>query len=330
MHPRAVDFAFHVLEDSQVVLEFRHTHAVVVIFLLEELQRLLFRGIRIGEQRKFYNHGIVNERRRDGIRNRAHFGIALLHHHHLHHLRKFVLLAGGLVRTPEQVDQRRILAQIHEQVHLAAQQRLDVVSLREQQVVNAHQFLLVLHGLEEEAVIVQELHVLIFRGIQGEHKVLARRIGDARLQVEVRHRLELRDSLFALEGIRLLRDGERDGIRPDRKHLLRHLERKVAVARVIAPRKHPHGIGLVLEPAQFHVHRLYKGGMRRIEVSRGHAQVFALRLFRSLCRSSVYVLFRRRRTARHEHSAKESTKRGIQPHRNQSATIKSILVSGFR
>ena len=49
VHPRAVDFAFHVLEDSQVVLEFRHTHAVVVIFLLEELQRLLFRGIRIGE-----------------------------------------------------------------------------------------------------------------------------------------------------------------------------------------------------------------------------------------------------------------------------------------
>ena len=290
-----------------MVLEFRHTHAVGIILLLEELEGFLLRGIRIGKQCKFYDHRVVIERRRDGIGNRARLGIALLHHQHLHHPRELFLLAGRIVRTREELHQGRILALFHEQVHLAREKRLDVVRLREQNVVHAHEFLLVLDGLEEQAVVVQHLHVLVFRGIQREREVLARRIGDTFLQVNLRHRLVLSDSLLALQLVRLLRDIGRDGVRPHRKHLLGNLERKVTAARVVAPGQHPHGIRLVREPAHLQVHRLDKGGVRSVEVSRVYLAVGIL-IVRRLCggrsRSGFSVLLGGCGTARHECSAK--------------------------
>ena len=198
MHLRAVDLVQHVLVQSQVVDKFRSAYTVVVVLLLEECEHILFRGARVCQQCKLDNLTVVIERRCNGIGNRTGLGKAFLHHQHLHHLRELFLLARGIVRTPEQVDQRGIPAEFHEQVHLARKQRLYIVCLREQHVVHAHEFLLVLHRLEEQAVVVQHLHVLVLRGIEREHKVLACGIGDTFLQVDMRHNLVLRDRLLAL------------------------------------------------------------------------------------------------------------------------------------
>ena len=190
----------------------------------------------------------------------------------LHHLRKQFLVARRVVCLTEQFHDGGILPLFQKQVHLAREQRLDVIRLRQKRIVNLHQFLLVLHGLEEQAVIVKQRHVLIMRRVERGLEILAGGIGDAFPHVKLREQLQLTGENGALVVRRLSRNGERRGIVTVGKESRGHRESEIAATGVGFVGTLPKDFGQLLFATKFHLLRADKRFMSHVQIL-GHVHL---------------------------------------------------------
>ena len=163
MHPGTVLFTVHELVHSQVIKQFRHAHAILMVLLLQEGKDLGLVRIHESQERNVDDDAVAFRRRSDRVGDGTSLGIALLSHQRVDHRGELALVAGGIVGLLEKFHQRRILLQFHKKCNLPIKERLDVMRFRQQDVVDTDKFLLVLDRLQEKAIIVQERHVLVFR-----------------------------------------------------------------------------------------------------------------------------------------------------------------------
>ena len=251
---------------AQEVRKHRRTHLVHIILFLEHRVGGIAALFGKGTHQK-HDHGFIfRSRFRKGIHHRIHFFQALLEHEPLHHLQKHLLVAGRLVAFFKKFNDCGILALVQKQLELALEKRRHVIHLGQEQVVDADQFLGVLHRFQEQAVIVQQRHVLVTGSIQGGIKILAGRIGAAILHIQMGKHSQLACRRATFQFMCSLGLNQRQGIRALGHHDFGKLESQVAAVRVRFRSMLPEHIGQSPFPAQFHFLGTDKGFMGSVHI----------------------------------------------------------------
>ena len=162
----------------------------------------------------------------------------------------------------------RILPLIQKQLELALEKRGHVVHLGQEQVIDPGQFLAVLNGFQEQAVIIQQRHVLVTGSIQRGIEILAGRIGSAILHVQVGKHAQLGGSRFPFQGLGASSLNQGQGICPLSHHDFGQLKSQVSAIGIRFRGMLPEHIGQRPFTTQFHLLGADKGFVGCVNILR--------------------------------------------------------------
>ena len=214
---------------------------------------------------------------------------------------------------------------IQQQFQLALEKRRHIIHLRQKQVIDAHEFLAILHRFQEKAIVIQERHVLIAGGIECRIEILTGGIGAAILHIQMSEQAKLVCRRATLQAIGALGLQQGNRIRTLRRHNLGKLKGKETAVRVRFSSVLPEHVRKCAFATQFHFLGADKRFMSRINILRqgwflGGSLLdrIKLRIHRLCNRNGVigrqdFALFRRRGTTakrqRHHRKRYHSRKR---------------------
>ena len=304
VHLRTVQVHRDIFVVAQEISQDGRADGIRIILMFQELMSAV--TILLGNSRHHADNNLLGNliRRHDRIGNCTGFGNTLLQNQDLHHLQQHSPVPIRSITRLKQIHQGGVLVHLDKQRELALEQRGHVVHLREQKVVNADQFLLVLHDFQEQAIIVKQRHILVVRGIEPQVEILPSGIGRTILHVQMGKQRILAGKLFSFQAVRLLRIDQGERIVAAHRDPVGDFKTQVAVAGVGFIGLHHQRIGHVVGAAHFKIHSLQvrrMGDIQILRILRGiglRSIIFLLHSGSGSFGSGTIGLFCRRRTAR--------------------------------